>query len=542
MLNKFGNCINKYYNKMKYNKFFIILTLVFSFASAMLFTSCDPDIKPGLVPEMIFPSDSLVVDLNELNQPALICVINSQTGLKSIELFVEMKSGQREKLDKTITNFYNPHAHSLNIKPVYSENMQKIIIEATDMAGQKTINELHLTVIPQYGLPEVHFSDGVNEITHIEYIEGDESPNVVAVVESEETINYLIFYQQKGLLTQMINDTVFFYGGEKQASVNLKTMGDGYNFERGLTALKVRVAVGARNKSREAVLDVSFRAAIKVHLAQNEENFNGLPKNGSIPFSGTLEVATSVQSLTYRLIARDGSLIAQDQNVSINANNAFSGTFTAHPTLDSVVFTATTIDGKTDELTVNVHVGYKIYHLMASLSGTTSANINTSPGCFFSAEKGRVYDYCGGRDNSAFVDIGFATWNSNRDIRMLRLDRPDKFRTLTTCSPNSYTDGAIRDWATVNLYNVATANIVYADFHKSTIVDIENSAVGENLSSGVFLVDNFASGPSGQTVGIYEAKINGQIKKVIVAFDKTESVNSAQLIYSTFWFYAKVQL
>jgi len=32
------------------------------------------------------------------------------------------------------------------------------------------------------------------------------------------------------------------------------------------------------------------------------------------------------------------------------------------------------------------------------------------------------------------------------------------------------------------------------------------------------------------------------MKKVIVAFDKTESVNSTQLIYSTFWFYAKVQL
>jgi len=527
---------------MKHNKIFIIFTLVFSIASATVFTSCDPLIEPGGAPQMIFPSDSLVVDLNELNQPALICVVNSETGLKSIELFVIRENGQQEKLDKTITTFYNPHVHSLNIKPVYSDDMRKIIIVATDLAGQKTTSELPLKVIPLYGLPDVHFSDGSNEITSIEYIEGDESPDVFAVISSEESLNYLIFYQVKGLLTQMINDTVFFYGGENQASVNLKTTGDGYNFERGLTALKVRVVVGARNKSREAVLDVTFRAAIKVHLTQEEEYFNGLQKNGSIPFSGTLEVATSVQSLSYKLIARDGSLIAQDQNVSFNASNAFYDTFTAHPTLGSVVFTATTNDGKTDELTVNVHVGYKIYHLMASLSGTASANINTSPGCFFSAEKGRVYDYCGGKENSAFVDIGFATWNSNKDIRMLRLDTPTKFRTLTTCSPNSHTDGAIQDWQTLNKYNVATASIAYANFHNSTIDDIENASVGANLSNGVYIADNFASGPSGQAVGIYEASINGQMKKVIVAFDKTESVNSAQPIYSTFWFYAKVQL
>lgn len=527
---------------MKHNKLYILLTLVFTLACTTVFTSCDPVIESGTAPQMLFPSDSLVVDLNDLNHPALICVINSQTGLKSIELFVEKESGQQEKLDKTITNFYNPHAHSLNIKPVYSEDMRKIIIVATDLAGQKTTSELPLKVIPLYGLPDVHFTDGANEITHVEYIEGDESPDVFAVIESEETINYLIFYQVKGLLTQMINDTVFFYGGEKQVSVNLKTTGDGYNFERGLTALKVRVVVGARNKSREAVLDVTFRAAIKIHLTQDEEYFNGLQKNGSIPFSGTLEVATSVQSLSYKLLARDGSLIAPDQNVSFNVSNVFSDTFTAHPTLGSVVFTATTNDGKTDELTVNVHVGYKIYHLMASLSGTAAANINTTPGCFFSAEKGRVYDYCGGRDNSAFVDIGFATWNSNRDIRMQRLDSPAKFRTLTSCSPNSFTDGAVRDWATVNIYNVANANIAYADFHKATITDIENAAVGANLANGVYLADNFATGPSGQTVGIYEASINGQMKKVIVAFDKAESVNTAQPIYSTFWFYAKVQL
>lgn len=528
---------------MKKKKFNIILALILVMISTSVFTSCDPLIEPGEAPVVIFPSDSLVVDLNELNHPPLICVVNSQTGLKSIELFVENESGQREKLDKTISIFYNPFAHSLNIKPVYAEDMRKIIIVATDKAGQVTTRELPLIVVPLYGLPEVHFSDGSNEITFIEYIEGDESPDVFAVIQSEERINYLIFYQVKGLLTQMINDTIKFYAGETEAAINLKTIGDGYNFERGLTALKAKVVVGARNKSREAVLDVTFRAAIKVHLNQNEEYFNGLEKNGSIPFSGTIEVATTVQSLSYKILARDGSLITPDQSVSVAANNTFSASFTAHPTAGSVVFTATTTDGKTDELRMNLHVGYKLYHLMASLSGTASANINSSPGCFFSAEKGRVYDYCGGRDNSAFVDVGFATWNSNKDIRLLRLDRADKFRTLTTCSPNSNTaDGAIRDWETVNVYNVATANITYANFKNATVTDIENAPLGSNAANGVYIADNFASSPSGQTVGIYEASINGVMKKVIIAFDKTESVNTAQPIYSTFWFYAKVQL
>lgn len=527
---------------MKNKKIYMLLSLLITMVTTTVFVACDPVIEPGEVPQVLFPTDSLVVDLNELNHPPLICVVKSETGLKSIELFVVNKNGEQERIDKTITAFYNRYNHSVNIKPVYTNNMVKIVVVATDLAGQKTSTELPVKVIPLLGLPEIIFSDGTSEINHIEYIEGDESPDVYAVIKSEETINYLIFYRVKGLFTQVINDTIRFYAGEKEATVNLKTAGDGYNFERGLTALKAKVVVGPRNKSQEVVLDVTFRAAIKVHLTQSEEDFNGLVKNATVPFSGTLEVATSVNSLKYKLIARDGSLITGDQNVNFNTDNSFSGSFTAHPTLGSIVFTATTTDNKTDELTVNVHVGYKLYHMLASLSGSSTYNINTTPGCFFSAEKGRIYDYCGANDNSEFIDVGFATWNTNADIRMHRLDTPSKLRTTQgTCNPNAY-EGLVQNWPVLNLYDVATSSISYANYQKSTITDIENETVGSNLTSGVTMVVAFATNPSGQKVGIYQTMINGVPKKVIISYDKLEKFNSSQPIYSTFWFYAKVQL
>lgn len=514
---------------------------LFFIALGISFVACVEPKLSGNVPAVAYASESLNVDLNDLSQPAVICVVNSEIGLKSVSMYTIDSIENEVQLDKTITSFYNPHAYSVSVKPFYTNNMRKFKIVATDFAGQVTVSELPLSITPLTGLPNIAFSDGISNISTINHIEGDPTPNIFVNVSSEEKLKYLLFYQIKGMVTEMINDTIWFYNAEKQATINLKTLGDGYNFPKGLTALKAKIVAGNRNKSKETTLNVVFKAAVQIQLSQTDADFNGLIKNSSVPFSGTIDAATELQSFSYKLIARNGTVISDNQNIPISGNT-FSDTFIAYPNLGSVILTAKTVDGKTDERTVKVHVGYKMYHLLASLSGTTTANINTSPGCFFSAEKGMVYDYCGGKANSAFVDIGFGTWNSNKDIRMMRLDTATKFRTLTTCSPNSYTDGAVQDWFVVNKYDVSTSNMAYADFEKSTVTDIENSTEGANLAAGVFIADNFATSPSGQTVGLYKANIGGVQKKVIIAFDKIESINASQPIFSTFWFYAKVQL
>lgn len=517
--------------------FYSLCTLILGTA----LVACDENKLSGDVPVVIYSSENLKVDLNDLSQSAVICVVNSEVGLKSISMYIVDADNKEEQLDKTITSFYNPYTHSVSVKPFYTDNMRKFKIVATDLAGQVTVSELPLLVTPMSGLPNIAFSNGTSDISAIEYIEGDPTPDVFLNVWSEEELKYLLFYEVKGLVTEKINDTIWFYNAEKQATLNLKTVGDGYDFPKGLTAIKAKIVAGNRNKSKEATLNVTFRAAVQIFPDQADAAFNGLVKNAIVPFSGTIEAATALQSLSCKLVARDGSVISDNQNIPISGNS-YSHNFTAYPNLGSVVLTATTIDGKNDEYTISVHVGYKQYHLLASLSGTVAANIGTSPGCFFSAEKGAVYDYCGGKSNSSFVDVGFATWNSNKDIRMLRLDTPSKFRTLTSCSPNSYTDGAVQDWPVLNKRDVSVSSIIYANFAQSTIADIENQTLGANLTNGVSVADSFASSPSGQTVAVYQTEIEGEMKKVIIAFDKIETINTSQPIYSTFWFYAKVQL
>lgn len=520
------------------NRIFIygILTILFT----IIFAGCKDDSVSGNSPQVIYPSDILVIDLNEVTNPSIICVVNSEVGLESVELYIVYKDGREEQLDK-ITSFYNKYSYSVNVKPLFNSEMAKFKVTAIDAAGQKTNSELPLSILAMSGLPNIEFTDGTNPITSINYIEDDPTPNVYVNVSSEEELKYLVFYKVKALTTEMINDTVWFYNGEKEATVNLTTYGDGYQFEKGLTELKARVAAGSRNKTKEASVTVNFGAAVQLHINETDDLFNGLPKNGTASFSGSVETATDIASLKYQLVARDGSLLGSPINISLTGSS-FNTTFTALPTLGSVLVTATASNGKSDEYTIFVHVGYKLHHLMASLSGTATQNIYTSPGCFFSAEKGRVFTYCEGKENSAFVDVGFATWSSNANIRLLSLRRDDKFRTLTECSPHSYSDGAVRDWPYRNEYDVATSSIQYADFDKSTITDIESASIGANEVDGVSIVNGFATSPSGQKVGIYQTNIGGASKKVIIAYDKLESYNSSQPILSKIWFYAKVEL
>lgn len=284
---------------------------------------------------------------------------------------------------------------------------------------------------------------------------------------------------------------------------------------------------------------------IKITTNQSDDDFNGLYKDAIVPFTGTIETPTEVSSLTYKLVARDGTIIQNEQNLTLT-DNEFTDTFNAHPTLGSIVLSASTPNGEVDEVTLNVHVGYKQYHILSSLAGYSNWNTSSQPGPIFSAEKGAIFDFCSAKDNSEFMDFAFSTWNGDKDIKMLRLDTGAKLRTPGECSPNDWTDGAERDWPVVNLYDLSVCNtITYEGFAESTIVDIED-AVLPNSNSRINIASDFATDPKNQDVGIYETNIEGEKKRVIITFDKTESVydegSNQKIIFSTFWFYARVQL
>ncbi len=86
-----------------------ISTILYSIILFLLILSCSEDQKPKSEPVVIYPTKSLYIDLNQAVQPSIICVVNSESGLKSIETFIVKKDADgnevEEQLGRPVTTF-----------------------------------------------------------------------------------------------------------------------------------------------------------------------------------------------------------------------------------------------------------------------------------------------------------------------------------------------------------------------------------------------------------------------------------------------------
>lgn len=537
---------------------FLKSTLLATVLFLALLNACKTDDLLPDAPTIVFATSELVIDLNTASQPPIVAVINSASPLNSVTAYVLFQDGSEEMIDRPVFTFYNPLNYSLYLRPLYSQNMKSLKVVAVAQNGKTTTEEFPFRITAMYPQPEIYFSDGINSFDDINYIEDDPMPSVLTTFKSEEDLKWAIFYQVKGSSTTRINDTIYFAPGTKETSVNFVTAGDGYTFEKGTTAIKAKVAAGEKFKTRELLLGVNYRNLITIHLDQDVSEFNGLTVNGSKTLSGKVDAAKPLQSITYEFISRTGSIIKSATSIPFDANGNFSLNITnISEDLGKINLGAKLDNGGSDEVILDTHVGYKLYRVLASLSGVTSENHLTTPGCFFSAETGKVYNYCDAKDNCKVVDVGFAIWDSNKNIRLNSIpnDYPgfsnEKFRLDggLRCSPNSYTNNGVttpRDWETVNMRFIGSCtNINQANFMTSTISKIRAETLPTVPSTAHGLVKNFATASPGTiNVCIYQTPIpynSGNNKRVIIMYEKTELVNSVNIL-SSCWYLVKVEL
>lgn len=478
-------------------------------------------------PVVLFPTDVLRVDLNTISTPSIICVVNAAEGLKSVSMYIVRKdeNGEEveEELDRPVTSFYNPATYSVNQPTSFSEDMVRFKLVAIDRAGQTTVSQLPIEVIPIVGLPEIYFSsdkEGLRKITEVTYVEDDPMTDIFVQVSSEEKLKYIVLSQVTESGTSLINDTIRFSNGEKKGVANLKTWANGetYVFDKGTTAIRAKVVAGDLLKGREATLSVTYKFAVSLTLNEDPSVFNGLPSGGVSSFSGTVLSANPLNRFTYRLMARDGRILQDDTPIQINTDGTFHIDFNAVETLGNILVEAENSAGKINSRVLDVHVGYKYYYLLASLANAKNTDFSSETGPVFSAELGGMFSFCGGKSQSKLMDAGFGIWNNNKNIKLSNLSIASKFDAgKGNCSPvGSYDDV----WPDRNTYPLGKSVIAWADFDKATITDFKSEPIVQETSEGTTLFKNMTTTPEPVSVAIYAANINGQYKKVLVAVDK----------------------
>ncbi len=536
---------------MKNKKISLWYSMVCLFAISILFSCKEDDIVVKAPPTVMYPTDELYVDLNE-EQPPIICVVNSETGLQSVAMYIILKGTSGEEMQEslgTVTEFYSKNTCSIRQTPLFTEDMLRFKLVATDIAGQVTVSTLEFNIVRRSGLPVLYFSsdeEGELRITPpLDYVEDSYGSDIYLHVSGNgDDLKTITLSQSTALNTTEFKE-ITFAPGVKDTTINVMDIdGVRHVFPKGTGALRAKAVAGSLNKEREISLSINYIYLISFSLDTGSEQFNGLPVNASKSLSGNISHVNALLSFTYTLFDRKGNQLQAPTPVVRDSEGNFTIDFTATSTLGSIKLDAMDINGKTNSETVEVHVGYKFYHLLAGPAGGGTSDIY---GPFFSAAKGEILAFCDAKVESMLVDGGFSVYAATDGglggtIRFSKLGitATEKFNpTFTSASACG-----VSTWASYVNRDIGLSSIKYKDFDKAGIDDFKDAAISGVDDKGIVLFRNLTSTApmSSGNVAIYETQIGGVTKKVILCIEKAASHNPDAPLETTFYTKIKVAL
>ena len=280
------------------SKVYIIISFI---CASLCWLSCNDDEKhTGSAPEILFMTESMSIDLNKTNNPSIVCVINSEVGLNSVQSWIVKEGDIEVEIDNPVTSFFNKNSYSLAQTPVYTEDMIGFKVSATDANGQTPTLTLPFEVIPLRDAPVVSFNEGINEIN---YREGDPMPSISIKISSEENLRYVAFSEVVNRLEKVVpingQDTLKFTNNEKEYVLNLQD--DDFQFKVGTTAIKIAAGAGSSDmvKIKIGTLKVNFEEIPAPEILFDSEGDLQVNEFADLTVTGKINSQSKVTSVSY---------------------------------------------------------------------------------------------------------------------------------------------------------------------------------------------------------------------------------------------------
>ena len=280
------------------SKVYIIISFI---CASLCWLSCNDDEKhTGSAPEILFMTESMSIDLNKTNNPSIVCVINSEVGLNSVQSWIVKEGDIEVEIDNPVTSFFNKNSYSLAQTPVYTEDMFGFKVSATDANGQTSTLTLPFEVIPLRDAPIVSFNEGINEIN---YREGDPMPSISIKISSEENLRYVAFSEVVNRLEKVVpingQDTLKFTNNEKEYVLNLQD--DDFQFKVGTTAIKIAAGAGSSDmvKIKIGTLKVNFEEIPAPEILFDSEGDLQVNEFADLTVTGKINSQSKVTSVSY---------------------------------------------------------------------------------------------------------------------------------------------------------------------------------------------------------------------------------------------------
>lgn len=175
------------------NKHSIISLLAWCFA-AVSFAGCSDDdgIDPSSAePVVAYPYDTLVADLNMVDNLPVIAVIKSEAGLRSVSLSIRTGEGGEIPVS-TVTEFFNRNSYSLSESVAYKADYVSAVVSAEDLLGRCTEAVLPIEIIDIVEPPVILFTP---ESWEYDETVGGDLPRTSFVVTSEVALKSIEMFR-----------------------------------------------------------------------------------------------------------------------------------------------------------------------------------------------------------------------------------------------------------------------------------------------------------------------------------------------------------
>ncbi len=497
-------------------KIIVILSAILALAACVGKQDTDYASLPAPSIELMY--QTLSPDLNRVDNTPVVCVVFSEAGLKTVELY--MTESGAEKRIAQITDFKDAHQYSLKETPSWTVDVTEVRIVAIDKADRKVQAVLPVEVTPVLPAPVITFE---KEIIKID--ERNEDPSTVTTrftITSSNTLESVkaSLFTADGVVDVPLNPT--FHAGESSYSFE-----QDIDYFEGYRGLQVS-ATDANGKMKIETLPVNYIPAPAPTMEPTGTTVVepiSVRATDSKSFSFKVAAETGLSNIEVASVTKDiqgndvlNRVAIEYYDASSDFEVEYSYTFDSFdPASHAVVFTATDrLNHKVSARIptfVNLRFGENIV-IAAQRNTKEPLVLEEFPGvesyCFFSVRDFKTYSLFDFWDTAQRrnIDFFYFAWNnggsSDNGTRLMRAneDRAGQDPSWFTYVNAGVTEipimaGSNSQWSGRNATLIKKLTSAYAfNFDNVTEADLTASSLQTYLNQGKVNADwiNYKAG------------------------------------------------
>ena len=256
------------------------LSLIMIAALAALSLSCTGDKFTAGAINMEFQFETLDIDLNVADNPYVLCVINSETELASVTMYIVRKDGSEEQYKEPLTDFRKGTMCTVHERPVYDADMAGFKIVAKDKGGAEESGTVTFNITAVVTPPVMTFGSD-----KISFAEGDPIPAFsFTVAANAALVKISVQLIESGDILELVPDIVNFDEGLSFTFNSTDDVLPEYELDKIPQAIRV-LAEDSYGKIGIAILTVDYKALPRPELSVTElqavDEFTGITVTGT---------------------------------------------------------------------------------------------------------------------------------------------------------------------------------------------------------------------------------------------------------------------